>query len=265
MKGLLRFIAIILVAGLISSQTGSGFIVVAGLVLLVASVTLLIRPAKSGWFQHRSSSAALLVSAFILLASDWTFEPSPTITDRGEPTPTPAKVNQQYTTFKTEDFFWDDSTRPYEALIVEGVNRLHRQNPDCAKINPGTLGRSTTRGSDSNPSFFIACGEGYNAFIYHISKEAIEKNANLGPMPNLKRSEAIALCEKYARSVATNPGTVDFSKLIGLSIKEFPNGNSRVDSTFTAENQLGMKVKFEVSCLVTLGGSVEGVHSQVAN
>lgn len=62
------------------------------------------------------------------------------------------------------DFYWEDNTRPYRSQIIRAVNRIHREQPGCERIDPGTVAKSPQRGSPGRPVFFVSCGEGAGVF-----------------------------------------------------------------------------------------------------
>ncbi|MDN7743072.1 hypothetical protein QZM78_03350 [Burkholderia multivorans] len=69
-------------------------------------------------------------------------------------------------------------------------------------------------------------------------------------------TQALVLCQDYARSQANHPSTVDFSTW-GTRIKGQPDGSVIVLTKFTAKNAFGLELKFEAVCRVNGHGIVE--------
>jgi len=57
--------------------------------------------------------------------------------------------------------------------------------------------------------------------------------------------------------MAQNPSTVDFSKLLHVGFHDYPNGRTRVQSRFSAKNQVGMAVSYDITCLVMPDGRAD--------
>lgn len=66
--------------------------------------------------------------------------------------------------FSADAFYWDESTRPHQQAIVDGVNRLARTNPRCKEsISPGSASLSPSKtAANGAPTFFVQCGAGNN-------------------------------------------------------------------------------------------------------
>ena len=76
--------------------------------------------------------------------------------------------------FTEADFIFDRKTRPYKNILIAGVNRIHRENSRCKNIEPSSAYISGSKGSKSNPVFFVTCGKGVKAFNVFFSKRDIE-------------------------------------------------------------------------------------------
>ena len=74
---------------------------------------------------------------------------------------------------------------------------------------------------------------------------------------HIDKSQAVGLCEAYAKKHAARPSTVDFSRFMDIAVTEHPNGRTRVTSTFTAKNSFNLEVKFNISCLLDASGLIE--------
>ena len=158
--------------------------------------------------------------------------------------------------FTEEDFIWDKKTRSYKDLIVRGVNKIHRYNERCGEIDPASAYISS-KSTSANPIFFVTCGSGAQAFNVFFSKKDLDKGKTFEAARHIDRSEAILLCERYAKSAATHPSTVDFSRFLNLSVYETPNGRTAVRSSFTAKNAFGLELKYGIRCLLDRTGLIE--------
>ncbi len=159
--------------------------------------------------------------------------------------------------FTEKNFIWDNNTSPYKEVIVAGVNKVYRENARCKDIDPSSAYISSSKGTKDNPVFFVTCGKGRNTFNAFFSKADVEKDKRLTEKKHIDKSNAVDLCEAYAKQQATHPSTVDFSRIMDLAITEHPNGRTRVTSTFTAKNSFNLEVKFNISCLLEASGLIE--------
>lgn len=155
------------------------------------------------------------------------------------------------------DFYWDKSTEPYKSIIVAGVNKIHRENSRCKEMDPSSAYISSNKGTASNPIFYVTCGSGSNAFNAFFSKSDVASSSKLIATKHVDKSLAIKQCENYAKSNATHPSTVDFSKLMDLAITEHPNGNTTVISSFRAKNNFNLELKYNIRCLSNASGLFE--------
>ena len=73
---------------------------------------------------------------------------------------------------------------------------------------------------------------------------------------------ATDLCEQYAKENATHAGTVDFSRFMDLALTKHPNGNTTLNSSFTAKNSFGLELTFNIRCLFDRNGLVEANISE---
>ncbi len=159
--------------------------------------------------------------------------------------------------FTEADFYFDKKTRPYKNIIISGVNKIHRENSRCKNIDPSSAYISGSKGTKSNPVFFVTCGKDYKVFNVFFSKSDVEKDKQFRAKKHISKSRATDLCENYAKSNATHPSTVDFSRIMNLSVYETPNGRIRVTSTFTAKNSFNLEIKHKISCLIDGNGLIE--------
>lgn len=164
--------------------------------------------------------------------------------------------------FTEADFVWDKKISPHKKTIVAGVNKVHRENSRCKTIDPGSAYISSSKGSASDPVFFVTCGTGVNAFNAFFSKSEIEKRATLAATKHIDRSSAIGLCESYAKSKTNHPSTFSFSRVIDLAVNEHPNGRTTVTSSFTAKNSFNLELKHNIRCLLDSSGLIEANISE---
>lgn len=158
--------------------------------------------------------------------------------------------------FTENDFIWDDRIRPYKDIIVAGVNKIHRENERCGQIDPSSAYVSS-KSTPSDPVFFVTCGSGANVFNVFFSKKDVEADREFRAAGHIDKTNAVALCERYAKSVAAHPSTVDFSRFLDLAVNEHPNGRTTVNSTFTAKNAFNLEIKFQIRCLLNSAGLIE--------
>lgn len=159
--------------------------------------------------------------------------------------------------FTEADFYFDKKTQPYKSIIIAGVNKIHRENSRCKKIDPSSAYISSSKGTASNPVFYVTCGSGSNVFNAFFSKSDVEAGSKLTATKHIDKSVAIKQCENYAKSNATHPSTVDFSKFMDLAVTEHPNGNTTVMSSFTAKNSFNLQLKYNIRCLSNASGLFE--------
>ncbi len=147
------------------------------------------------------------------------------------------------------DFYWDDDTKPYKAQLVAGVNRVIRENSRCQSVDTGTLSLSGNRGTKANPVFFITCDYNGTPFnVWFSPEQATDKGHSFAAARNISQGDALVACQDAAKAAATNPQTVNFSVFMDVAFVPYPNGNSRLLSTFSAKNSFGVESKFRIQC-----------------
>ena len=90
-----------------------------------------------------------------------------------------------------------------------------------------------------------------------FSKSDIESDRQIKAKDHISKSRATDLCESYAKSKASHPSTVDFSRIMDLNISEHPNGRTKVSSSFTAKNSFNLELEYSISCLLDSDGLIE--------
>lgn len=159
--------------------------------------------------------------------------------------------------FTEADFVWDKKTTPYKKIIVAGVNKVHKENSNCKKIDPSSAYLSSSKGTAKDPVFYVTCGEGANTFNAFFAKSEIGKDQSISAVKHIDKNTAIQKCEEYAKNNATHPSTVDFSRFMDLAVTEHPNGNTTVISSFTAKNSFDLELKYNIRCLSNASGLFE--------
>lgn len=147
------------------------------------------------------------------------------------------------------EFYWDDDTSAYKPQLVAAVNRIVRENDNCLTVDTGTLSKSVDRGTAANPVYFITCnGPDDLPFNVWFERYDATTRTSFATAHNIGQGEAVLACERAAKRAATNPQTVDFSKIMDVSYKPFPNGSTRLSSSFTAKNAFGVEGKYTIEC-----------------
>ncbi len=169
--------------------------------------------------------------------------------------------------FTEADFsWWDANTKNSKALIVDTVNRIHREDKRCKdSIQPGSVATSPSRTkSEANPVFFVTCGDGANAVNVYFDAARAKDPTPFSPPIHLARATAVQLCESYAKSKANHPSTVSFSRFMDISVTEHPNGRTTVLSSFTAKNSFNLDLTFNIRCLLDANGFIEGAINEAS-
>jgi len=164
--------------------------------------------------------------------------------------------------FTEADFLFDKNTKRYKDIIISGVNKIHRENSKCKDIRTSSAYISSSKGSKSDPVFFVTCGQGRNSFNVFFSKSDVIANKKFRAKKHISKSRAINICEKYAKSKANHPSSVNFSRILDLSSNETANGRTRITSTFLAKNSFNLEVKQHISCLFNSKGLIEANISE---
>ena len=151
-------------------------------------------------------------------------------------------------TYVESDFYWDEHTTPFKEPLIANVNKIVRENDRCESVDPGTLSRSGDRSRPGNPVFFITCNNDRGPFNVWFEPGDVAEGRVFRAVQNIGQGEALLACERSAKRAANNPQTVDFSRFMDVAFVPYPNGNSRLISSFTAKNSFGVKGKFRIGC-----------------
>lgn len=167
-------------------------------------------------------------------------------------------VKKEYKTFTEKDFTFDKKTSNYKKTIIDGVNKAHRENEDCYDIDPSSAYIAKTKGTKSNPSFYVSCGSQDKQYNFFFSKSDIDNGIALSTPVHFDQTKAIRMCEQYAKQISNHPSTVNFSRVMDLQVTQHPGGRTTILSTFTAKNSFNLEVKMNVRCLIDeFGGMLE--------
>lgn len=151
-------------------------------------------------------------------------------------------------TYVDADFMWDSDTTQFKPQLVAAVNRIVRENDRCPSVDPGTLTKSPTRSKPGQPVFFITCNGRQPFNVWFEPEDASDPTKSFAAIRNVDRSSAVRLCEEAAKDAAANPETVGFSRFMDLAFVPYANGNTRIISSFTASNAVGVEAKFRIEC-----------------
>lgn len=161
-----------------------------------------------------------------------------------------------------EDVNWNDITKPYKKLITAELNKIHRENANCKKIDPAVLDVSSTKGTKSNPVFYVTCGEGLSSFNVFFSLD----DMNFGKSQSIEyisQQKAILLCEKDVERRFSKQKLVNFSKFLDVSYLQHPNGRVSLISSITLKNSHGEKDKYSIKCLFEKNNLLETVINKM--
>lgn len=158
--------------------------------------------------------------------------------------------------FIEADFSFYKDSLPYKEVIIEGVNKIAKENKRCKVVDPSSANRSVNKSKPGKPVFYVTC-EDKKGNPFNVLFSEAETKGSLAAKQHINKVDAIQLCEDYVKSVANYPSTVDFSRFIDVQEIQYPNGRSRIKSTFTAKNSFNLEAKSKVSCLFNGNGFIE--------
>ncbi|TPW25854.1 hypothetical protein [Pararhizobium mangrovi] len=150
--------------------------------------------------------------------------------------------------YTKDDFYWNDNTSPYKSQIVSIVNKISRENSGCASIDAATVSRSPSKSKPSDPVFFVTCTpSSKRAFNVWFKPSDIDKT--FLATPAIDKGDATLACERAAKDAATHPSTVNFSRFLDVVYSSGQDGRASLDSSFTAKNSIGLKLRYHIRCL----------------
>lgn len=173
-------------------------------------------------------------------------------------------VQKSIKQYAEDDFYWDKNTKPHKDVIMRGAHKVLKENDRCFDIDPGTVDVSMNRGTKDNPHFYIYCKDASGeTFIAYWAKSDVTNNEKLAALKNIDHGQANKLCKEAVIKDANHPSTVDYS-MLNAGFKDWPNGRTRVETTFKAKNSYGLEIKHNVSCLFE-GGVIIDLQIKEAN
>ena len=159
--------------------------------------------------------------------------------------------NNGYREFVEGDISWDKNTSKYKKEVVAAVNRISRENEQCKVVDTWLIGKSNDRSKPGDPVFYMAC-EGPTGLLFNVwfkPKDVAYADASYAGGKPPERTSAINACEAYAKSAATHPSTVDFSRTMDMVFLTSPTGRAEVNTSFTAKNGFNLEIKYQIRCL----------------
>lgn len=70
--------------------------------------------------------------------------------------------------FEEKDFTLDPFLDHYKRVVIAGVNKLARERPECATLDPKSL--QAYGGTPDDPEFVVTCGEPGHEIHPHFTK-----------------------------------------------------------------------------------------------
>lgn len=167
-------------------------------------------------------------------------------------------------TFTAIDFDWDKYTAKDKDMIIKAVNRIHREDPRCADaILPSLTGWSEDQSkARGKRTYFVNCGVGDKTVNVYFDADRVEDPTPFRAPSHVDQGRAVELCETYAKSQASHPSTVEFSRFMDLAVSEHVDGRTQIFSSFKAKNSFNLELKFDIRCLLDENGFIEGSISE---
>lgn len=149
----------------------------------------------------------------------------------------------------------------HQADVAGMLNLLRETVPECREaLSPMNAGPASVQPEPGNPHFFVFCGNQMRKKINFTWMDAVNKRVP-APAPRVDRTAAVNACESRAKSWATNPQTVSFSRVLDMDFRDHGDGSATIRSAFTAKNAFNLELKFAISCEYA-GGRI--THSSVS-
>lgn len=138
---------------------------------------------------------------------------------------------------------------PYADQVAAHLTKLANEHPDCMeKLEPYNAGKSSSRGTEENPSFFVQCGAGSAPPVIRFSLEDMQAGTVAQKREPLEKQAALEACEAEAKKRVDLPDSVEFSYLWDASYQAQPDGSVMARSSFKASNAFGVEQKLWISC-----------------
>ena len=148
--------------------------------------------------------------------------------------------------YTAAEFPWDDERAiPFKETIVAGVNKIARENRQCTEISYASI--SVSKSNPDAPVFYASCvnAEGKTFNVFFNEDDVNGDNPNIAGEP-INKQLAARVCKQHARSIATNPNTVDFSV---QGYRNHDNGRTTVIGEFSAKNAYNLEDSYLINCL----------------
>lgn len=149
--------------------------------------------------------------------------------------------------YTTSDFEWPAGAGSAKLAVVEIVNRIMDQRPDCRAIDVENL---MLDGSAATGTFTVPCFVGSDLASFDFRAADAKSARNFfpeQPVAPIDHGTAHQMCADEAKRRASHPSTVDVSTSAS-SFWSKPEGNAQLSTTFTAANSFGLKLKFNLVC-----------------
>jgi hypothetical protein len=77
--------------------------------------------------------------------------------------------------YEEKDFDWTDPLLShYKRIVISGVNKMAREKPECAVIDPKSV--QYEGGTPDDPGFMVTCGDADHATHAHFTKTDVTGN-----------------------------------------------------------------------------------------
>jgi hypothetical protein len=204
--------------------------------------------------------SVMLIVAFIGLTIYEAFSPAPTAPAQtgavvAPPPPAPD--------FKESDFVFNANTVKYKSIIVIAVNRIAKEDSRCAgSTDPTSVDIAIGQSTRKKPIFYVACGKGDDVVNVFFTPADVAANKVFSAPTYIDEQQAVDICEQYVKQQLNFPSTMDFSRILALAAHNAPNGNTSIDTSFSAKNGFGVEQDYTVHCLLNSKGWIEGQIQQ---
>lgn len=149
--------------------------------------------------------------------------------------------------YEITDFFWDEYTSPHKEALTALANKIANENGNCIRLDPATLIQSPTHSRPGDPVYSVTCDGRTGPF--NVTFRLSDSERIFAAIRPISQGDAILACEAAARSAATHPSTVDFSRFLNASFSVGENGRASLTSRFSARNAFNVQSDFQIYCL----------------
>lgn len=159
--------------------------------------------------------------------------------------------------FTEADILFDKETRPYRSMILRAVNKIALEDSRCRDSLDPSSPTMSSQSTKAVPVFFVTCGKAGGVVNVFFRESDLAPGKTFTAPVHVNAGQAVEACERRAKSSATHPQTVSFSRFMDLATVQHPNGRTTVSSSFTASNAFGMKLKYNIRCLFDTKSLIE--------